>query len=67
MEKPQPWCKILRYSREYVKNFIRETRSWPGLRVMRSKNSGASDSKFLQVAMRILKRERLFLEKIGRL
>jgi hypothetical protein len=50
-----------------VRNFIRETRSRPGSRAMRSKNSAASDSEFLQVAMRILKRERLFLEKIGRL
>ncbi len=34
---------------------------------MKSKNSGVRDSKFLQVAMRILKREKEFLEKIGRL
>jgi hypothetical protein len=34
---------------------------------MKSKNSGANNSKFLQIAMRIMKREKLFLEKIGRL
>jgi hypothetical protein len=50
-----------------VKNFIRETRSRPGSRDMKSKNSGANNSKFLQIAMRIMKREKLFLEKIGRL
>jgi len=34
---------------------------------MKPKNSSVRDSKFLQVTMRILKREREFLEKIGRL
>ncbi len=53
--------------REYVKNFIREMRLRVGLRVMKSKNSGVRDSKFMVVAMRILKREREFLERIGRL
>ena len=53
--------------REYVKNFIRGMRLRGGSRVMKSKNSSVRDSKFLQVAMRILKREKEFLEKIGRL
>ncbi len=34
---------------------------------MKPKNSSVHDSKFLKVTMRILKREREFLEKIGRL
>ena len=34
---------------------------------MKPKNSGVRDSKFLKVTMRILKKEREFLEKIGRL
>ena len=38
-----------------------------GLEGMKSKNSGANDSKFLQIAMRILEKQREFLEKIGRL
>ena len=53
--------------REYVKNFMRGIRSRGGSRVIKPKNSTVRDSKFLQVTMRILKREREFLEKIGRL
>jgi len=53
--------------REYVKNFIRGMRLRGGSRVMKPKNSSVRDSKFLQVTMRILKREKEFLEKIGRL
>ncbi len=34
---------------------------------MKPKNSDVRDSKFLKVTMRILKREREFLEKVGRL
>ncbi len=34
---------------------------------MKPKNSGVRDSEFLKATMRILKREREFLEKIGRL
>jgi hypothetical protein len=50
-----------------VKNLIRGMRFRGGSRVMKPKNSSVRDSKFLQVTMRILKREREFLEKIGRL
>jgi len=53
--------------RGYVKNLIRGMRFRGGSRVMKPKNSSVRDSKFLQVTMRILKREREFLEKIGRL
>jgi len=67
MEEPRPYSMTQEYFREYVKNFRRETRSRPGSRDMKSKNSGANNSKFLQIAMRIMKREKLFLEKIGRL
>ena len=51
----------------YVKNFIRGMRLRGGSRVMKPKTSSVRDSKFLQVTMRILKREKEFLEKIGRL
>ncbi len=50
-----------------MKNFIRGMRLRGGSRVMKPKNSGVRDSKFLQVTMRILKREKEFLEKIGKL
>ena len=34
---------------------------------MKPKSSGVHDSEFLEIAMRILKEEREFLEQIGRL
>ncbi len=58
---------IQRSSRGYVKNFIRETRLESGYREMRSKCSGAADSEFIEIIMRIIEEEREFLEQIGRL
>ena len=56
--------RVLQGTRE---EFIRGMRLRGGSRVMKPKDSSARDSKFLQVTMRILKREKEFLEKIGRL
>ena len=58
---------IRKSSRGYVKNFIRETRLENGHREMRSKGSGAADSEFIEIIMRIIEEEREFLEQIGRL
>ncbi len=58
---------IRKSSRGYVKNFIRETRLENGYREMRSKGSGAADSEFIEIIMRIIEEEREFLEQIGRL
>ena len=38
-----------------------------GYREMRSKGSGAADSEFIEIIMRIIEEEREFLEQIGRL
>ncbi len=58
---------IRKSSKVYVKNFIRETRLENGYREMRSKGSGAADSEFIEIIMRIIEEEREFLEQIGRL